>query len=205
MKKQTTFCLIILSLIFLIFACSNEDNPIITIATGSDGLIPLKVGNSWTYQATIYDLDSNITFQGTYLQEVFASVVSENLTWYYIDREPEAKQYPRYTNKEDGYYEKFSENGIGELKFRYPCSKGDSYFFSDHYTNVSSVDTNVTTTLGTFTCILYRREYLDLFSNPPQSSVTEWYVLPEIGIIRTYYFIPSYGTYNYELSNYILN
>ena len=75
-------------------------------------MIPLKVGNSWTYQSTIYDLDSNITFQGTYLQEVLASIVIDNLTWYYIDKEPEAEQYPRYTNKEDGYYEVSNKNEI---------------------------------------------------------------------------------------------
>jgi len=204
MKIYNSIFALLLSGVLLIFACSSEENPIITIATGSDGLIPLKVGNSWTYQATIYDLDSNITFQGTYLQEVFASVVSENLTWYYIDREPEAKQYPRYTNKEDGYYEKFSQNDIEGLMLKYPCNKGDSYVLDGATIRVSSIDTNITTTLGNFSCILYRRQVFD-YGGSGQHFVTEWYVSPEIGIIRTYYFGPTYGTNNYELSSYILN
>ncbi|NNG26989.1 MAG: hypothetical protein HKM87_05650 [Ignavibacteriaceae bacterium] len=205
MKKQTTFCLIILLHILLIFSCSSEENPIITIATGSDGLIPLKVGNSWTYQSTIYDLDSNITFQGTYLQEVFASVVSENLTWYYIDREPEANQYPRYTNKEDGYYEKEYETDKVELKFKYPCSEGDSYLYGDHYINVLSTDTIITTTRGDFKCILYRLQFLDPGFPGLRYHIAEWFISPEIGIIRYYSYSPSYGGLLWELLSYILN
>jgi len=204
MKIYNTKFTLILSGVLLIFACSSENNPVIPIASGSDGLIPLKVGNSWTYQSTVYDLDSNITFQGTYLQEVLASIVIDKLTWYYIDKEPKAGQYPRYTNKEDGYYELYSANKIGELMFKYPCSKGESYFFSDHYINVLSIDTNITTTLGNFSCILYRRQFFDT-GGSGQYFVTEWYVSPDIGIIKTYYFHPWHGTNNYELSSYILN
>jgi len=203
MKKQTKFCLIILLVVLVVFACSNEENPVNTVETGSDGLIPLKIGNSWTYQATIYDLDSNITFEGTYLQEVFASFVSDNLTWYYIDKEPEAEQYPRYTNKEDGYYELYNKNEIGKLMFKYPCNKGDNYIFNGPTIRVSSIDTNITTTLGNFNCILYRRQVFD-YNAPPQYIVTEWYISPEIGVIRTYSFHPSYGTNNYELLSYNL-
>ena len=204
MKMHNTICMIIISLVLFMFSCSSEDNPTITIASGSDGFIPLKVGNSWTYQATIYDLDSNITYQGTYLQEVFASLVIDKLTWYYIDNEPIAEKYPRYTNKKDGYYEIEYETDKVDLKFKYPCSKGESYLYGDHYIYVLSTDTIITTTRGNFNCILYRLQFLDPGFPGLRYNITEWFISPEIGIIRYYSFNPNSSRLLWELLSYNL-
>ena len=172
MKSQ--YRLLIFVLAFLIMSC-NQKNEVLTSTQYSEHLIPLAVGNSWTYSRSDYDTLGKVTTTYTYPTRIEYDTIVGGVHWFslldvdvsvwYRDSVAGVVMYP--SNK---------------LLYKYPASKQDSFpaAIGTYTMKVISIDTTINVTAGTFTCYAY------LEANPPDSYfIYYYYVSPGIGVVKS--------------------
>ena len=143
--------------------------------------MPLKLGNYWKMEHTLYDSLGNVFYIDTTSQEVVRDTLLNNVHLFSFGS---YKYY--YTNNADGLWDYiFDSSGNEEhyLYLKYPCKAGDIY---DYQTGrppvvVTVVSTNETVQVkaGSFSCILYR------FDFPEIPSHTNIYATSGIGIVKS--------------------
>jgi len=189
--------IIVLSLIFIISNCSEENNPVGNNFTNN--IIPLTVGNSWNYRSILYDTSGNIIFVSEITRIINGDTLIGNTTWSYF-----VKDANYFANLSDGHYiydQYSSDSNKISLVYKYPCKKNDTYSFWE----VSNCDTQITVPAGTFNCILFkcRMQTGDSFS------YYDVYIKPGIGIVKSvdYGYIPNHPIFEWivrELTGYNL-
>jgi len=201
-KHLTAAMYFFLSLPFVFWGCKHN------VSGGGGGgsssqLIPLKVGNSWTYRYVYYDSNGDST-SGEDTNIIYDDTVY-NKTKYYSSHPDWDDDW--YGNKSDGYYhiEFFEDhvNGPYLLK-KYPVKKGE--IFVNDYGNtvkVISVNEKITVFGHQYTCVHYRMEY----SESDYWRREDEYYAPKIGLVYQYVEYYSNGYmygYKYELKSYTL-
>jgi hypothetical protein len=114
-------------------------------------IIPLKVGNSWTYKVTAYDsLGAILPFS---IGDISLRVTSETTIgsekWYQVNGS-------LLTNRADGMWSRDSA-GREQLTFKYPANVNDSYSSSGGPIVVSTTNQTVTVPQGQYACYGYRQ------------------------------------------------
>jgi len=150
-----------------------------------DSIIPLNIGNKWTWQLTLYDTLGKP--YSTYLDSLrIDSAKNINSEHWCFPGHPYEKL--AFANLSDGcYYRAFDDTpGASFLFYRYPARANDTYrapsgvvsgyrvWIVDTLESMTilSIDTTITVPAGTFTCYLYRRarkdgvHYFDEFLAP---------------------------------------
>ncbi|MCP4566973.1 MAG: hypothetical protein GY841_05270 [FCB group bacterium] len=174
MKRLALFLITILC-----FGCGDDDgtNPTPPVPgnaacfeAGADCEIqPLAVGNTWTYEYRLYNLDDSLISVDTSDMQIVRDTVIGSETWYL---DPPAK----YINRDDGLWA--GEINYGEAKgiYLYPGQPGDTFYCNvcSYPKDLLSISDTVTIGLGTYLCYKYRA----------QSPTLEWgytYVAPGVG------------------------
>lgn len=175
----------ILVLFILLSACSEDSTSPYIEASNKDELIPLKVGNTWTYKGeTYHGMDTvfekytiTVNEEVIYKNEKhfrlkynFNDTLNETSPWYYI-------------NKQDGHYIILDSgnNNPQFIKINYPTFKGDILEEDETYKfYVEDMEYIYTTPIGKFKCIKYVHEG---FADGYPLHKTIYYYAPGIGQI----------------------
>ena len=164
------------ALTFFVFAsCSERDNPVMQQPPPSSQppkvLVPLAVGNSWSYRVTTFDTTGLIVWADTLRFFIRSDTVVDGVRWALEGFEGVMGGQMGFRNDSTGYYESNLE-GWYRL-YPYPAQKGQ---VSGMFT-VESVDSPFTTPLGELHCYVYR---YDWFGHPGRMIFA-----PGIGTIHT--------------------
>lgn len=179
--KLLVFLLLILS-IPLLFSCSNSTSP---ENVAPDEVIPLTMGNSWSYTYTNYDENGDETSSFPRESTIDKDTTISDLTCYAYSNHHSAW----YTNLDDGYssysLNASSENEATMLMFKYPATKGDIYGDSEYRVEVISINEKITVTAGTFNVLHYSTTISDdSYMNDYEIVSLESFISPGIGLVN---------------------
>jgi len=183
-----------LRLPLLILTCgsgllSAQEKPIPT-----KPLIPLAVGNSWTYENKTALPDGTFEADDETRETVKGVFETDAGTFYYLDS-PDFAIWLRNTpaGNEDALFEVDTEtfrlkiSGKPTLYYRYPVKKGTTYdiqYSEDDQAyltmKVSEVDLPVKTPAGSFRCLKY-----ELYAKESETLDVVEYVCPSVGLVRS--------------------
>ncbi len=117
------------------------------LPTKLDGIIPLARGNLWVRSTSGWDSAGHPTVGMTDSLRIVGDTVIDNERWFLFNPHTSA------TNRSTGFY---LLSGITPVQYlKYPASTGDSYPYGADTITVASLDTGITVTAGTFSCIRY--------------------------------------------------
>ena len=156
-SKSYSIIPISLLIILIISGCAKEP----TSPTIDETVImPLKVGNSWTYKYTKFYTTGEEGESSQYtISILYDSVYKGERCYkpYFISSQNDTAPI-FYLYRNDGLYLLWIEKAEYILAFKFPVIKGDKYAFGADTIRVESIDTNYTVPAGTFKCIKYVRE-----------------------------------------------
>jgi hypothetical protein len=160
--KKFIFILLVFSGIGLISNFCNVSGSEPVDNNTDDVLLPLKVGNYWTYARLELDSTGNIidTVE-TFTDRVLAEKKLGNETWYYYGLlgRTDTSEAILYKNREDGLY--ICSRGAGDiidsphLFLKYPTAINDTFTSKYHFMKTLSLNENISTKIGDFPCIKY--------------------------------------------------
>lgn len=173
--------------IFLLLMGCKDDNIIVNPPSEIPEIVPLKVGNTWSYQTTVYDTSGNIV--STTVDSF--SVVSDTLI--------NGKKYFIFSsgalrwNNDTGFWITMAPDSL--LLYKYPANVGDEYSYS---LKVICKDSSIVVPKGTFKCYGY------------SGLVAIDYVSPGVGLVKEEWYKDKLSGDKYlyqkqELLNYRLN
>lgn len=152
-----------LAIIFFLASCSEDSTSPFIEANNKDELIPLKVGNTWSYKGEVYHgMDTTFeNFTITVQEEVFYNNEKYfKLKYRFNDTLDEISPW-YYKNKADGLY-MLLDSGNNNSQFKkinYPTFKGDILEQDEIWKfYVEDMEYIYTTPIGKFKCIKYVHE-----------------------------------------------
>ncbi len=152
-------CFFLVSFFFI--SCKNE-NELVDPPIDTSQIIPLKVGNFWTYQYTHYDTLGNIISVSSVTTRVISDTVINGKQAFLFNSGDV------FWNDDSGFWIKsYQKSPI--LEYKYPANIGDYY---NNYITVICSDSLITSPRGNFKCYGYS---YDRGVN---------YVCPGIGVIK---------------------
>lgn len=183
--------ILFLIIITLVQSCSDINNSPVDEITKD--IIPLAVGNTWSYHTSLYDTAGNVFKELNSSREITGDTLIDNITWYYYE-----------TNAwfcsifKDGYhiYDPYRTDSLRNLlNYKYPCAAGDKY---SYYYEVAKIDTQITVPAGTFNCIMYTLR----MQTPMDFAYIDFFIKPGVGYIKTieYSFTENRSLYVYDIS-----
>jgi hypothetical protein len=180
--KKIILALLFLTLIFNFISC--EDNPTKSNLFPTE-MIPLKMGNSWSYVRTNYDSTGIVEYTENITSTIDKDTLIDELTWYGYSDTPSGIW---FTNKSNGYwvYARWNNgNAIVDtmlLIYKYPAIVGDVFDFPSFRREVVSTNELITVPAGSYKTIHYSDTFLDS-SNYLLDSF-EIFVAQGIGLIK---------------------
>lgn len=177
-KSRLTFkvckrCLVLLVSSLIMFACSNETNPIIYQGK-NDEIYPLAIGNRWEYSRSAYDINFNIIGKDTFSTEIDMSYLKNGVEWFGI-----AFSWVQISKQSDGVWMQHTQapiEPIPSLVYKYPTFSGDTY----PYWKVVSTQKIIKIGLGYFRTIQYR-----FLKNSETNDYIDFFLCPGIGLIKS--------------------
>ncbi len=195
-------CIVVSAILLASCECSDDDQD---ESVNTDVIIPLAVGNEWTYLYTssTYTDTLRIGITGSMTLDTGDRESRIAYLWSWFDFE--TGQYSDFSwlryNTEEGFH---SAGGISPsdtllldyLQLKYPVSKGESWIYPDlEYDYIedewivndtleafcTAVDTLVSTPAGDFSCVEVTLCYLG--TTPGEYYVQRFYYAPKIGYI----------------------
>jgi hypothetical protein len=172
--KTIPLSLLLSFVVFTLSSCSKS-NP--TGASGSQQILPLKLGNTWLMQYTVYDTTGAVEGMIYDTATVVTDTVISGVTWYHISSKVFGGGLT--ADKSDGLWEYTSSTP--SLFFKYPANVGDTWnapmnASSTYQITLESDSASVTVPKGTYTCCDYQ---LLLNSQP----AVEAYLCPGVGFV----------------------
>lgn len=143
-----------LSFIFLSFtfiSCSKEDSLILP-PNPQSVLVPLAIGNRWTYRVTWYDTTGHINLSDTLTFYIRGDTTVSGIHWYLQGYEGTMVGQLGFRNDAVGYH---ITNFGAYYTYRYPAAVGETY---DGRT-IESTDSLINTPIDTFSCYVYRSSW----------------------------------------------
>lgn len=166
-KKISIVLLIFFSIV--ISTCSESTNPILPPDTEPDELVPLKIGNSWSFKITTYDTLGAIDWIDTLTIFIKKDTVVNNVLWFLQGSNRTMLGQTGFRNDTIGHHVTNFESY--SITYPYPAEVGESL---DGFT-VTSKDSLIQTNLGKLKCYVYNRYFYDFSYNTIYS--------PGIGLI----------------------
>jgi len=174
--------------------------------------MPLKIGNRWIGQITVYDTNGNVASTRRDTLAVYKSEVINGETWYYRTMSPavltvrngnpdtlifDTVQYA-FTNRSDGLYQYgFPPTCIA----KYPAKEGDTLFkralgtfdTNSRFTTVDLVRSTsavIAVPGGTFNCYQYQTVSVQSLGGKEITTIgPSRYYAPGVGIVQYEYYI----------------
>ena len=156
--KSAVFSLAVFYILLL--GCS-DDNNITSPTVQTQEIVPLSIGNSWTYQYTIYDTSGGIIYTSIDSFSVIADTVINGKKRFIL-----STGVMRWNN-DFGFWIPMSPDSL--LLYKYPANVGDEY---SNGLKVICKDSTFVLPSGTFKCYGY------------SSPVAIDYVSPSVGLVR---------------------
>ena len=134
-------------------------------------IVPLKVGNQWTYKVKIFDEFGTVTDSSHETVKIMNEVVIENELWY-VDNDGNVQ-----TNRADG---RWVRSDVAYLVEKFPCKLNEMYRLIDTITfvRVRGVDEPVSVPAGRYLTYIYqwmRNGFL----------VGDFYYTPNVGMVKS--------------------
>jgi hypothetical protein len=148
-------------------------------AVQSDTLIPLNIGNRWSYKLEMFDtltsavMDTRFTFE-----QVFSDSVIGGKKWYSFGS-------PSIFYRTDslGHRMIYADLDTSYLIYKYPTRVGEKFVgFAEEGSEVISLSKPITVTAGHFDCVEYRSNAFSDF-DPLTRSLARSYVAPGVGLV----------------------
>jgi hypothetical protein len=154
MKQVFNFRLLAVLAIIVFSSCSKKDNPIIPLPSPPSGkpkpLVPLAVGNSWTFRVTTFDTTGPVVWVDTLRFFIRADTFVNNMRWYLEGYDGVMPGPMGFRHDQAGFHE---TNFVGNSwDYKYPAQPGQ---YSGIYV-VESIDSVLTTPLGDLHCYVYK-------------------------------------------------
>jgi hypothetical protein len=186
-------CMMLLFVLPIVSSCKKDLAPTNANPFESKVIIPLKVGNQWTYRITTFDSSGHTMFYGSLVLSIVNDTVIQNERWFLWNDGGAL-----YTNRRDGYW--LFNNGASLLYVKYPASKGDIYRYGTDslyapITRIISIDSLIAVPMGIFSCFVH--EWREI-TGDYISSVS--FYSPNIGLIREDLFFPPLSGHNSYLA-----
>ncbi len=139
-------------------------------------IVPLKIGNTWSYNISDFDKSGAITTTHNIVYQVYRDTMINNEKWYCWNNVPYTNDW--WTNRNDGLWHLEINKGNNSYSisqvYKYPIIKGNVY----NKTEVISLHEMVAVPAGIFDCVHIRVTLSDL------RWVFEEYLSPNIGQIK---------------------
>lgn len=187
MKTKLIIAAIILISSILLWNCSSDSSTDINENGSNNGVIlPLSVGNKWTYELKYYTnnkLDS-MNFLTYFIDSTY---IFNNEIWYSL-RANLYKGIMPLKNKHDGLYIYDPQDTVKPILWlKYPASIGDKWEIptkgdtdSTIY-EVESIDSSIASNIGIHICYIYSVRYT-WYSN--HTTTSTHYYEPNLGLIK---------------------
>jgi hypothetical protein len=197
MKTKKAFAIILLVGILLNAGCKKNDNPI--GPDNENAIMPLNLGNQWTFQMTSLDSLGNVTQRydnGRMVDNVTIGslIVSrdtmiQNERWYFFG--PSSTASTLLTNRSDGLW----MMTLGQVSWapglfaKYPAHLNETWLGPDSST-IKLTAGNITLTVpqGTFTCLQY--SHLSKYNGDVTYTM---YFSPGVGFVKEEQFAKTRG------------
>jgi len=180
--KQFLYFVILL----LTFTSCKTDNPVDINTPSTSVLLPLDVGNSWTFRRTEYNTNGSVNYIDTITQNIVKDSSLYGFKWSF-----ESYEQFLYQNDKQGLWIFYTEP---RLYYRYPSSPNVHFVQNYDTVTVVSTDTLITTPAGSFHCYHYKID----FNNFPINQ----FICPDLGFVNMeygyyYYTPPIWSSYLY--------
>ncbi|TAK56505.1 MAG: hypothetical protein EPO24_11165 [Bacteroidetes bacterium] len=203
MKFHCIHFAVIIILVVLFISCSSDDDspsapgPV----TPSSYIIPLKVGNSWTYLAKRLLRTGAVAESAYVVITILKDTAVQGVTWY-IDNSGSW-----HANRNDGYWTReFSDPNHSNdfLIYKYPAGLNEVYQIAANVTGkLASLTDTVNVPQGEHVCYRY-----ELYQRPPYGNklIAHEYIKPDVGLIRQHDYAPEgFLEFVFVLTSYNLN
>ena len=197
-RVHSTYSLLILLVLTastLLFGGCAKSNPV-GANLSQPGIVPLSVGNRWTYKDFSYDTTGVVTDSSGETHGILADTVLFGKRMFSYNG-------MFCANADSGLVEYGGLSFISEpppphdttvtfsLLYRYPVSAGDQYSTIGWQIHVGTTDTSITVPAGTFHCIRY--EFYQSSSTSKSYEYYDNYLCPQVGeVLDVSYFADSY-------------
>ena len=187
MKISHILSCVLLASIFLTAGCTKDDNPV-NQNDSSSVLMPLNVGNQWTYQNTMVDSSGVVRFSSTIIYKIFRDTLIQNEKWYLYGTNTTPSAW--MANRADGLWIMPAPGNISQSRvwYKYPANVNDSWIVFNAAVTLAAANISLTVPLGTFSCLQYT------VSDTSSGAGLE-----------TIYFAPGKGIIKFEYSSIILS
>ena len=157
----------------IIGGCGDDDSP--AAPSSSALLMPMAMGNTWTYASQEYDTNAQLRDSKTVINTVVADTMIKGERWYFLNND---RATPTKTTSDGVYYWDMEAN-TARLYLASPAMVGSSYTKGNQRYTVSSPSVSVTVPAGTFNAV----QILATDSNIPSVSSLIW-VAPGVGLVK---------------------
>lgn len=186
MNKKNLFLPLVL--VFLL-GCKNSTSPDIP-----EVMMPLTLGNSWTYDDTSYTYPGFIQYSGTFTVTLTGSTIMKGKKYELFD---DILTGPTRNDGEGTWRLSIDSSHSEYLLYKYPGFVGDTFNFDTvtftsanlqeltiyGYTKIITTDTLITVPSGTFKCYGYESDNFTIKDGKLYSK-DFYYASPNIGFIK---------------------
>jgi hypothetical protein len=144
MSKSSINLTIILFLAFSFGSCTKEANPVDSYPYPE--ILPLKIGNSWTYRVSTFDSAGAVQSIDTLTRTVLRDTMIQAQQWYITS-------FGIYRNASDGLWSLYYGAPILNLKF--PSAVSDTFMVTGNTIIIQSTNEPKLTPVGTLSCYDY--------------------------------------------------
>ncbi len=181
---RTTFVLVFIFFILIAGCNQKKDDLFVNPAPDIKGIVPITIGNQWTYKLFLYDTTGAIRYTTQSPLTVVGDTIINGFRWYKYSYFNDYKfSYYLCANKQNGFY---ALGDSGELLlFKYPAIAGDSFYVNSKlgYLHVLSADTMTTIGSVSYHCVAYE-SFKSVENNAVGGSHEILFVSPNIGPIK---------------------
>lgn len=152
MKFQVAFRVLVVITAFALPSCSKKDNPVIPPPPTElpKVLVPLTIGNSWSYRVTTFDTTGPVVWTDTLTFFIRTDTMVNNVRWFLEGYNGVMIGQLGFRNDSIGFHQTNFEGW--DVSYPYPASKGQVF---QNWT-VESIDSLIVTPLGQLHCYVYK-------------------------------------------------
>ncbi|MGB2868962.1 MAG: hypothetical protein WBD36_10955 [Bacteroidota bacterium] len=177
-----------LTVLLLGLGCSkSSDNPVSTVDDTSNQILPLQVGNSWTYNVMTYDTAGIGTFYALINMVVVRDTTIGGERWYIVSSSGSSGVGIIKVKSDGLWYHSAAGNFLG---VKYPAADLSAFLLQSITVSVASNSASVTVPKGTFSCIKYGVTQGTSFFGP---GPTDYYFSKGKGLVQINVYLTSGG------------
>jgi hypothetical protein len=141
----------VLVMLTLLFACGKDNS---TNPGPATQIMPLKIGNFWTYSRTTFNTNGNIVAFDTLTETIVRDTIINNERWYIaLLSSGDSSRTDLMTNRADGLWGRRHDEDF--IAINYPMTVGDTLSDAGLFMTLESDTSSITVPAGDFTCHNY--------------------------------------------------